>query len=394
MSNILNITDWILFLFFLLIVLYLLVFSLASLKKRKLKSIIRLDEKRMMLVLFPAYKEDEIIIDSVKDFLKQDYPPDRFEVVVISDKMRTETNDSLKELSVTIFEANYENSTKAKALNLAIDKLGDSLYDVVVVMDADNKVETSFLTDINHAFCNGSKAVQAHRTAKNLNTSIAILDAISEEINNSIFRKGHINFGLSAALIGSGMAFEYNWFRENIKKFRTMPEERELEALLLKQRIFIDYLENVLVYDEKIQKSGIFYKQRRRWFASQIETLKSVIWDLPSALFSGNISYADKIIQWLFLPRLLIMGFLTGIAFILALFYFAISIKWFVLLFLLLFSLIISIPAKFFNKRLLVALWNLPYLFILMFLNIFKVQGVYSRFIHTEKNYQKDENCN
>lgn len=54
------------------------------------------------------------------------------------------------------------------------------------------------------------------------------------------------------------MAFEYNWFRENIKKFRTMPEERELEALLLKQRIFIDYLENVLVYDEKIQKSGIF----------------------------------------------------------------------------------------------------------------------------------------
>ena len=173
-----------------------------------------------------------------------------------------------------------------------------------------------------------------------------------------------------------------------------MPEERELEALLLKQRIFIDYLENVLVYDEKIQKSGIFYKQRRRWFASQIETLKSVIWDLPSALFSGNISYADKIIQWLFLPRLLIMGFLTGIAFILALFYFAISIKWFVLLFLLLFSLIISIPAKFFNKRLLVALWNLPYLFILMFLNIFKGQGGYSRFIHTEKNYQKDENCN
>ena len=394
MSNILHITDWILFLFFMLIVLYLLVFSLASLKKRKLKSNIHLDEKRMMLVLFPAYKEDEIIIDSIKDFLKQDYPPDRFEVVVISDKMRTETNDSLKELSVTIFEANYENSTKAKALNLAIDKLGDRLYDVVVVMDADNKVETSFLKDINNAFCKGSKAVQAHRTAKNLNTSIAILDAISEEINNSIFRKGHINFGLSAALIGSGMAFEYNWFRENIKKFRTMPEERELETLLLKQRVSIDYLEEVLVYDEKIQKSEIFYKQRRRWFASQIETLKSVIWDLPSALFSGNISYADKIIQWLFLPRLLILGFLTGIAFILALFSFAISIKWFVLLFLLLFSLIISIPAKFFNKRLLVALWNLPYLFFLMFLNIFKVKGVYSKFIHTEKNYKKDENCN
>lgn len=394
MSNILHITDWIFFSLFFLIVLYLLVFSLASLKKCKLKTIMHPDEKKMILVLFPAYKEDEIIIDSVKDFLNQEYPPDRYEVVVISDKMRTETNDSLDELSVTIFKADYENSTKAKALNFAIDKLGDRLFDIVVVLDADNKVEHSFLSDINRTFCNGSKAVQAHRTAKNLNTSIAILDSISEEINNSIFRKGHVNFGLSAALIGSGMAFEYSWFRDNIKKFRTMPEERELETLLLKQRVSIDYLEEVLVYDEKIQKSEIFYKQRRRWFASQIETLKSVILDLPSALYSGNISYADKIIQWLFLPRLLILGFLTGIAFILALFSFAISIKWFALLFLLLFSLIISIPAKFFNKRLLVALWNLPYLFILMFLNIFKVKGVYSRFIHTEKNYKKDENCN
>ena len=32
------------------------------------------------------------------------------------------------------------------------------------------------------------------------------------EINNSIFRLGHVNLGMSAALIGSGMAFEYPLF--------------------------------------------------------------------------------------------------------------------------------------------------------------------------------------
>jgi len=35
---------------------------------------------------------------------------------------------------------------------------------------------------------------------------LALLDGISEEINNNIFRKGHQTLGLSSALIGSGMA--------------------------------------------------------------------------------------------------------------------------------------------------------------------------------------------
>lgn len=56
------------------------------------------------------------------------------------------------------------------------------------------------------------QVVQTHRVAKNLNTNMAYLDAISEEINNSIFRLGHVNLGMSAALIGSGMAFEYSLF--------------------------------------------------------------------------------------------------------------------------------------------------------------------------------------
>jgi hypothetical protein len=48
---------------------------------------------------------------------------------------------------------------------------------------------------------------------KNTNNSWAILDAISEEINNNIFRKGHRVLGLSSAIIGSGMAFRYNYFK-------------------------------------------------------------------------------------------------------------------------------------------------------------------------------------
>lgn len=104
---------------------------------------------------------------------------------------------------------------------------------------------------MNDALDSGIQAVQAHRTAKNRDTDTAVLDAASEEVNNSIFRRGHVALGFSSALIGSGMAFDYKWFRENIACCTTSGEDKELEALLLRQGIYIDYLDDVRVLDER-----------------------------------------------------------------------------------------------------------------------------------------------
>jgi cellulose synthase/poly-beta-1,6-N-acetylglucosamine synthase-like glycosyltransferase len=375
-------------------VVYILVFSISSIKRVKRSIFDNTQEYKNILVLFPAYKEDVIIVDSVADFTKQNYPKDKYDVVVISDRMKPDTINFLRDIPSIVIEADYENSTKAKALNLAVDKLVGTSYDVVVVLDADNKVKNTFLSEINQAFCNGSRAIQAHRTAKNLNTSIALLDAVSEEINNSIFRRGHVNLGLSSALIGSGMAFEYSWFCENVKKFRTMPEERELETLLLKQEIFIDYLNDTIVFDEKSQKRDVFFKQRRRWIASQYETLRSVFFDLFSALSKRNFSYADKIIQWLLLPRLVMLGTICIITIIFCVINIELAYKWVILLITLLLSLLISIPKSLVNKELFLSIKELPYLFILMLINLFKIRGSNKGFIHTEKNYKSNEDSN
>lgn len=68
---------------------------------------------------------------------------------------------------------------------------------------------------------------------------MAYLDAISEEINNSIFRLGHVNLGMSAALIGSGMAFEYSLFYKAMMSNTSVGGfDRVLEMKLLYHRIF------------------------------------------------------------------------------------------------------------------------------------------------------------
>ena len=136
-----------------------------------------------------------------------------FDIIVISDQMQSATNELLRSLPIRLLIADYKDSSKAKALTMAMDAIDGIPYDVVVIMDADN-LTSHFLTAVNRAFDSGVRCTQAHRTGQNLNTDISVLDGISEEINNGIFRSGHNALGLSAALSGSGMAFEADWFRK------------------------------------------------------------------------------------------------------------------------------------------------------------------------------------
>ena len=264
--------------------------------------------------------------------------------------------------------------------------LGSEKFDIAVVIDADNVVESNFLTSINDAYYSGSEAIQTHRTAKNLDTDIAILDALSEGINNSIFRLGHVNLGLSSALIGSGMAFDYKWFRENVKKLKTAGEDKELESLLLKDRIYIDYLNNVFVFDEKTKKADAFSRQRRRWLASQLGSLKKGIKDLPSALWTMNVDYIDKIIQWMLLPRVFVLGIITIATLLTTVLNFGMSVKWWLLMIGLLFTFVIAVPDFIANRNNIRAIRKVPLIFTLMFINLFRLKGVNKKFIHTDNN--------
>lgn len=381
--TIVTIADLVLYILLAISVGYLFLYAVASLFRHSRPLPITQEQNRF-LVLFPAYKADRVIVDVVRSFLEQDYPADSYRVIVISDQMQDDTNQALAKLPIQVLMANYENSSKAKALKLAMENTVDEVYDMVVILDADNTTPPHFLQELNRARATGMKAIQAHRIAKNLNTDIALLDAASEEINNSIFRAGHVVLGLSCALIGSGMAFEADWFRRNVARLHTAGEDKELEVLLLKDRIHINYLEHLCVEDEKTQKKEVIKQQRKRWIATQFGSLSTTLPDLPKALFTGNISYADKIIQWMLPPRLILLMGVMGLTTLTTLVSWPLSIKWWILLLVLMVTMIITIPPHLANKRLLKAICHLPSLAVMMLANMFKLKGVNKKFIHTE----------
>lgn len=380
---VLNILDSLLYAFFFINVVYLLFYSVAS-YFNKGKAEVAVTQYRRIAVLIPAYREDEVIMECVESCLNQNYPRDKYDIIVISDHMKDSTNQILSALPIHLIIVNFENSTKAKALNVAMSKYDE--YDIALILDADNTIGPDFLCRNNLAFEDKEmKVFQSHRIAKNLNTNLALLDAISEEINNTIFRQGHVNVGLSSALIGSGMAFEYKLIKEKLATILAVGGfDRALELTLFKERLKIGYLPDALVWDEKIQTQSDFSRQRRRWMSAQWHYFCEFLKDVPGALRERNWDFCDKMFQQMSIPRLILLGSTVIIAGVLSFISWGMAVKWWVLWLVLVVALFLAIPRQFFTKRLLLASMDLPLSFFTMFFNLFRIKGANKKFIHTK----------
>lgn len=333
------------------------------------------------LILYPAYNEDRVIINAVEHFIEQDYPKNLYTVAVISDHMQPETNDYLRSLPITLLTPTFEKSSKAKAMQYAIDQVqGD--FDNVVILDADNVVRPEFLSQLN-ILCSVYDAIQCHRCAKNANNDVAVLDGASEEINNTIFRKAHNRLGLSSALIGSGMCFSYELFKKNVFQLTTAGEDREMEALLLSQKVFIKYAPDIHVFDEKVSNQDNFQRQRMRWMTAQVQSLLYQLPKIPSAIIHGNINFIDKTIQQALIPRSILIVLLAVISLMMTLLVPEWCMKWWILFGLLAVALFIAIPNQL-RVRSFAKVLAIPGLVLRMLMNILHIDHKNTDFIHTE----------
>lgn len=383
--TIIHLIDFLLWLFVAGSVFYVSLFAIISLfpTRSSSKNINKESRHTRFLVLFPAYKEDSVIINSLNKFVEQDYPRDCYDVAVIADHMQDDTIAVLRDLPIKVLVPHFDKSSKAKALQYAIGNIGSD-YDYVVILDADNVVENKFLTQLNQKLSvKQYTAIQCHRCAKNKDNEIAVLDGVSEEINNSIFRKAHNAIGLSSALIGSGMCIKYNWFVDNVNLLTTAGEDRELEALLLRQGKYIKYEEFIYVYDEKVSNQDNFQRQRLRWMTAQLQSLSSMLPYIPKAIRKHNVDYIDKTIQQALIPRSILIALTLLLSVITLIINPVASIKWWCLFFSVGIAILIATPSKLRTKSIIRSIKFLPKLIWKMCCNILRIDTSNKDFIHT-----------
>ncbi len=391
--TILNVLQYVLLFYLGIASLYFFTYAFASRLKRKSPSPARQKLNRFV-VLIPGYKEDQVIVDVAREATKQDYPKDYYDVIVIADSFSRETLEKLNELPVIVNVVEFEKSSKSKALNKTMKEIPDDKYDAVMILDADNVMAPNVLSLMNDALNAGYTAVQGHRMAKNQNTYFALLDAISEEINNSIFRKGHRKLGVSSALIGSGMAFNYSLYKNYMATIDSYGEDKELEFKLLADNIKIEYRDDARIYDEKVSAGKVFVKQRTRWLFNQLYYAVRYFGEGIKQLVKGNYDYFDKLFQQFLPPRIMLIVLTTALT--IGSFFYNLTILsciWTFLFVLMVAAFALAVPNRFYTFRTFKAIFFLPYGFFLMMISLSRLQSAKKGFGATTHTVTKvDEN--
>lgn len=347
-----------------------------------------------ILVLIPSFRDDHIITHTVEEALKHNYPSGQFDVMVVADSLLPGTVLDIKNAGAQVLEV--KTRMKSRSIHAALQHIEPGEYDLVMLLDADNIMKADCLLLVNSAFRAGHKAIQCHRTAKNEQTSVALLDAISEEINNHLFRLGQQSLGFSAAPSGSGMAVEFQLLTSifNWKPILENPgEDREIDMQLLKRGIQMYYLPEAWVLDEKVASHDVFEKQRLRWLEAQWYHLR-MFWEPVMIGVRKDRHYYNKLVQNLLLPRslyllafsaiilLVILRYTTGWAF-----FFPLPGWWLSLLLFFLLTLAIAMPSRYYSSPTIKALLSLPGLIGAMIRALLKVKRGRKEFIPTPKSF-------
>ncbi|AHM63627.1 family 2 glycosyl transferase [Flammeovirgaceae bacterium 311] len=387
---VLKILEYSLLAYLLVFGLYIFIPALAG-RLRRFPNRFSSQDRFRICIMIPAYKEDGVIFHTAQEALNQSYAKSRYEVVVVADSLHPDTLTKLRTLPIRVIEVSFDKSTKAKALNTAFSQIEEP-YDIAVILDADNVMEPDFLRKIAAEFEQGEVAVQGCRTAKNLNTSFAVLDAASERVNNHLFRRGFNAIGLSAPIIGSGMAFDYQLVKEALTSNKAIGGfDKILQLDILRRRRFIKYHPYAFVYDEKVDNADKFQNQRRRWVSSQFKYLRESFVLGFKQLFKGNLDYFNQSVMGnLMLPRILLLGLATISFAVFALFpqisAAGLSV-WTACFLLYVFAILLGLGNFLVDSRFLRALATVPRVFFIMFLILFKLKNADSRFIHTPHNH-------
>lgn len=222
-------------------------------------------------LIITAYGDAEISIPLIDSLLKQRYR--HFTIYLVADSCDISNIHFMDERLIILTPENKLGG-KVKSILYAMDRYQKE-HTYTIVFDPDNLAHPDYLGHMNHYFKKGYVAVQGQRTAKNLDTIYACLDAMGEAYNNCIARRVPFALGSSATIAGSGMGVETKKYKAILEKALVdsdnkviVAEDKILQSALVLEGLQIAYNTEALVYDEKVSTDGQVQRQRARWINS------------------------------------------------------------------------------------------------------------------------------
>ena len=358
------IIDTILFASMALAVIYIVFYALAATRYQRIETGIVRKHGRF-LVIIPCNVQQFTIENTIQSLLHQDYDNKDFDILVSGFNLTPLQAIKLAQYPIHLLRTTGRNFHKHKSHEYAVANFQSmKIYDQIIFLSPGETVAADFLKEINNVLQTGIRFCQLHRRSFATPTHLSQITATMDEINNSLFRKGHVAIGSPSALAPSGYVIDYNWYKANMRYNTLRDEIKGLETLLLKQRIFVDYLDDICIYIPHVENSADVTHTRKEWIEGRFSILLNNLRNLLSALFSLNLSLFDKMIQWIMPTRIIMMGTIMLMSLILPFIYFSLAIKWWLLFLIVTFAFAVATPDYLVDKNWTKSMLIFPLIFV------------------------------
>ncbi|MEM5812314.1 MAG: glycosyltransferase family 2 protein [Candidatus Aenigmatarchaeota archaeon] len=255
----------------------------------------------LVSIIIPAYKSEKTIEDTIKSAKKVSYKPK--EIIVVNDS-KDRTPEICKKLGVKLIQ-NKRRVGKAAALNNAVKK---SRGEILFFLDADTTIESDALKKIVPWFTiKDIGAVSPKYIAKKSKSIISRLASIENNFNSSLF-KAHMFFGSMITIRGCGVAIRRSVFNDVGGWSKTLIEDVDMAAKILKAGYKIQYEPYAIVKTKEPETIAELKNQRTRWGKGTAYSLIN-----HHSMYSKNKQLLIHFVPYIFLTFAIIGTFLWQI---------------------------------------------------------------------------------
>lgn len=339
MWSIFNYIDLFLFLYFLLCVVAIVVHVISSRKSNNMRLPVDGVKIYRYAIIVNALSFDLKHSNCLSKLTEQDYDHNMYDIFLIKD------------------------SSESYSIDAIIEKINDSSKDYknLILLDIEDIIPTSFITRMNVAYNLSGTAIQAHNIDTTRTDKETLHTSIKDEVYRQLYQNGRSSLGLSSRVETNGILLNIKWLKKNRDLFQN-PSQTDLYLAARDQ--YIVFLNDLYIdsntrnlsdrhkkQEEKDNKS-ISQKNKVNYFKAIRCNQINLTSDLAIPLLMSSFIPPLRLL-WISITSITIVTMFLGLYF---------CLKWIILLLILTFFIMVTIPdklvTKHFDKAVLKLLFN------------------------------------
>lgn len=227
---------------------------------------------RRYAVLICARNEERVIGELIASLKAQDYPAELVDLYVLADNCSDGTCQAARAAGATVYERfDTLQVGKGYALN---DLLGHirsrhpfTYYDGYFIFDADNIVDSHFISSMDATFAQGYDVLTSYRNSKNFGSSWVSASYSIWFLREARFLNyARMKLNTNCAVSGTGFLIASSIIEKNGGwPYHLLTEDIQFSAVCAASGWRIGYCDDAIIYDEQPVTFRQSWRQRMRW---------------------------------------------------------------------------------------------------------------------------------